>query len=69
MVEVAAKKNHILLWGLIPLASSKQEVKQVLDNKKDYQIQSQQTFIDGLLGCITLGIYTPTTTVYYLPVK
>ena len=69
MVEVASKKNHILLWGLLPLESSKQNVKDVVENKKDYQIQSQHTFVDGLLGMITLGIYTPTTTTYYLPQK
>lgn len=67
--EVNAVKNQILLWGLLPLKSSNQKAKDYVAGKKDYMVQTNWTFVDGLLNCITFGIYTPTTTTYYLPAK
>ncbi len=66
MVKVQSQKNQIILWGLAPLKSD-QEAKKYVGDKKEYVTKTQHTFIDGLLSFITFGIYTPTTTTYYLP--
>lgn len=68
-IEVASKSNSILLWGLLPLQSSKQKASDVVGDKSNYTTVNTWTFVDGLLNCITFGIYSPTTTKYYLPVN
>jgi len=30
---------------------------------KNYQVTIKHTFVDGLIGLLTNGIYTPTTTI------
>lgn len=67
-VEVSSKKNPIMLWGLLPLKNADQKASNVVGNKTNYTTKTTWTFVDGLLNCVTLGIYTPTTTVYYVPV-
>lgn len=52
--------NHYLIDGLIPLKIS--DSKAMAGETKDYSVTTQHTFLDGLIGIITLGIYTPTTT-------
>jgi hypothetical protein len=65
-IEIASKRNHIMLWGLLPLKTG-QKASDVLGNKTNYTTQNTWTFIDGFLNVITYGIYTPTTTKYYVP--
>lgn len=59
--------NPHFLGGLV----GKKEVKAkaYVGNRKDYKIKRHQSFVDGLLSSITLGIYTPTTTKFYVPLK
>lgn len=64
-----SKKNDILLWGLLPLQSSKQKASDVVKDKKNFEVQTQATFVDGLLSFITFGIYCPNTTTYSFPVQ
>ena len=47
------------LWGLV--GDQHIDVTKICDGKEPVQMQSQQTFVDGLLGAITLGIYAPHT--------
>ena len=68
-VKVVSKNNPILLWGLLPLSGSRQQAKDVVGNRTDYTTKTSWTFINGLLNFITIGIYTPTTTTYYLPLE
>ena len=51
--------------GLI--GSPKRDAKKYVGENKDYRIKQYQSFVDGLLSSITAGIYTPTTTKFYLP--
>ncbi len=67
-IEVSSKSNPILLWGLLPLKGANQEAKDAIGERKNYTTTTQWTFVDGLLNCITAGIYSPTTTKYYIPV-
>jgi len=59
-VEVKGK-NHFLIQGLAPLSVS--NAKQMAGGASDYDLTVTHTFIDGLLGALTFGIYTPTTTI------
>ena len=58
--ETVTAKNHYFINGL---AKGKQsDPKQMAGNSDDYKVTIQHKFVDGLLGFITFGIYTPTTT-------
>lgn len=67
-IEVASKNNPMLLWGLVPLNGCNQEAKNNIGDRKNYTTKTQWTFVNGLLNCITLGIYSPTTTKYLVPI-
>jgi predicted small secreted protein len=54
------KWNHYLIEGLAPIAVS--DSKEMAAGAKDYSVYTRMTFINGLIGGITFGIYTPTTT-------
>lgn len=47
------------LWGLA--GEHHVDVLKVCNNNEPLQMQSQQTFSDGLLALLTLGIYSPHT--------
>lgn len=68
VVKVNSKKNHNLIYGLIPLTSGHQANKYVGDTE-NYIVKTQHSFVDGLLNTITFGIYNPTTTTFYVPIQ
>ncbi|MBE0459027.1 Bor family protein [Pseudoalteromonas sp. KG3] len=47
------------MWGLV--GEQRIDVKKVCGDQTVVQMQSQQTFTDGALGLVTLGIYAPHT--------
>lgn len=47
------------LWGLI--GEHRVDTATICNGEEPKQMQSQQTFTDGLLGVVTLGIYLPHT--------
>jgi hypothetical protein len=60
--KVATKPNFeqrqdFFLWGLV--GESHIDVRTVCAPGKVAQMQSQLTFVDGLLNVVTLGIYSP----------
>jgi hypothetical protein len=52
--------NHYVIAGLAPVGVS--DSKQMADGATDYTIFTRHSFVNGLIGAITFGIYTPTTT-------
>lgn len=52
-------------WGLA--GEHRINVLKVCNNKEPLQMQSQQTFVDGALSFITLGIYSPHTAKVWCP--
>lgn len=64
LVHVKSVRNTHVLGGLIVC---KDKVKSNVPNVENYVIESKTTFGDGLLSCLTFGIYTPNTTKYYVP--
>ncbi|MBY5990973.1 Bor family protein [Ferrimonas balearica] len=49
--------RHFFLWGLA--GEERVNVTEVCGERTVAQMQSQQTFLDGVLGVVTLGIYAP----------
>lgn len=52
--------NHYIIAGLVPVGVSNPE--EMAGGTENYDIQIQRSFINGLVGGLTFGIYTPTTT-------
>lgn len=69
VVQVNSHRNDIFLFGLIPTENAKTEAPKYVDKQSNYMVRTNQTFVDGLLSVITFGIYTPTTTTYYVPLQ
>lgn len=64
LVHVASSRNFHLLGGLMV---SHDKVKNHVPGVENYVIASKQTFGDLFVTGLTLGIYSPTTTKYYVP--
>ncbi len=56
----AIARNNFFLNGLIPGKVS--DPQKMAGGAKDFEVTEVQTFVDGLVGVLTLGIYTPSTT-------
>lgn len=69
VVEVNSVMNHHLLYGLIPVGNTNINPKEYVGEAENYVVKYKWTFLDGFLSCLTCGIYTPTTTTFYLPLK
>jgi hypothetical protein len=55
-----SRANHYFLYGLIPANVS--DSKKLAHGAENYEIQTRQTFVNGLIYGVTLGIYCPTKT-------
>jgi hypothetical protein len=55
------KKNHYLIYGLAPI--NPVDAKVLAGGAENYTITVKHKFIDGFLASLTMGIYTPTTTI------
>lgn len=63
LVHVASAHNGHVIGGAIV---TKRNVKEFVGDTQDYVIANKQTFGDLFVSGITCGIYTPTTTKYYV---
>jgi len=54
------KWNHYFLWGLAPGKVS--NPAELAGDAKNYEVKTEQSFVNGLVNVITFGIYAPTTT-------
>lgn len=66
-VKVNTVHNAHFIGGLV--GSPTKMGKDYVDGAKDYKVKHSMTFFDCLIGGITCGIYTPTTTKFYVPLK
>ena len=55
------KMNHYLIYRLAPVSVT--NPNELADGAENYDVTIQHTFVDGLINAITLGIYSPTTTI------
>lgn len=69
VVKVNSEWNHHFLYGLIPGNNADMEAEKYVEKSENYVVKTNMSFVNGLVGCLTLGIYTPTTTTYYIPLK
>lgn len=58
--QKSTKWNHYLIYGLVPVGVS--DTKKMSDGADNYDLHTRHTFLNGVVGGFTLGIYTPTTT-------
>ena len=57
------KWNHYSIGGLIRIkASDSKQMANNLEGAEDYNVRTRQTILNGLVGLVTFGLYTPTTT-------
>ena len=66
-VKVNSVKNHSLIIGLVPVGKNRLKPQEYVNGHQSYVVKHRVTFADGLLYCVTGGIYTPSTTTFYLP--
>ncbi len=52
--------NHYVIAGLAPVGVS--DSKQMAGGVQDYTVFTRHSFVNGLIGGLTFGLYTPTTT-------
>lgn len=69
MVKVQTVKNHSVILGLVPVANNDLKNETYVSNRKNYKVEHSISVVDVILRWITFGIYTPSTTNYYLPVN
>lgn len=67
VVEVAKSHDAHFIGGLVKTA--KNVAEEHIGDAENYLIRSQYGFGDIVLSAITAGIYTPTTTKYFIPVR
>ncbi len=71
-VKVNSKMNHYLIAGLAPIGNTNinsEEANEYVGNAENYVIKNSITFVDGLIACITGGIYTPSHIEFYVPMS
>ena len=66
-IEVGKVHNPHFIGGLV--GSKEVRGKNYVDGEENYKAKHYISFIDGLLSTITFGIYTPSTTKFYVPLK
>lgn len=63
LVHVASARNaHVIAGAMV----TKNNANHFVGNTKDYVVATKHTFGDMLLQSLSFGIYTPTTTKYYV---
>ena len=67
MVEVSKKHDAHFIAGLAKTAKS--IAQEHVGDAENFAVKTSYGFGDILLSAITLGIYTPTTTKYYIPLR
>ena len=69
LIEVSREWNHQLIYGLVPLNNATMKATEYVGDRENYVVRTYSSFLNGLGGSLTFGIYTPTSTVYYVPLK
>lgn len=69
LVEINREWNHHLIVGLVPLNNAKMQASEFVGERPNYVVKTNQSFLNQLVSACTFGIYTPTQTIYYVPLK
>lgn len=66
-VKVNSTRSDLFVYGLVTTKNCNVSDAEYVKEAKDYKVRKYHSLVDGLIAWITLGIYTPVTTEYYLP--
>ncbi len=69
MVEVNKEWNHGFIYGLVPGGNATMAAAEYVNGAPNYVVKTNQSFLNMLVSGVTFGIYTPTQTKYYLPLR
>ena len=69
VIRVNTVWNHHIIYGLVPLENATMKTSQYVANQPNYVIKTYTSFLNALVSSLTCGIYTPTSTAYYLPLS
>lgn len=58
--QKVTKWNHYVIGGLAPVGVSDSKV--MAGDAKDYTVHTRHSFVNMLVGGLTFGLYSPTTT-------
>jgi Bor protein len=58
--EEITEWNHYMIYGLARVNIS--DAKQMAGGAENYTVHTRQSFLNGIISALTIGIYTPTTT-------
>lgn len=68
VVEVNKEWNHHIIFGLVPLSNAYENPKDYLpQGQVNYVVKTNMSFLNMLVQGVTMGIYTPTQTKFYVP--
>ena len=69
VIKVNTVWNHHLIYGLVPLDNATMKTQEYIENQPNYVVKTYTSFLNALVSGLTWGIYTPTSTAYYLPLS
>ena len=69
VVEINKVTNHHLIYGLLPLKDVDVNPQEYVGNRDSYMVKVNRSFLNLFIEYLTCGIYTQTTTTFYVPLK
>lgn len=69
LVKISTEWNHHLIYGLVPLDNTTMWAEDYTTPYENYVVRTYVSFLNGLVSSLTWGIYTPTQTSYYVPLR
>lgn len=67
LLEVGSVWTNHFIYGLIPGNNASLNAKDYVGDNNSYIVKTSHPFIHQLVGALTLGIYTPSETKFYVP--
>lgn len=69
LIKVSSEWNHHLIYGLVPLDNATMNGENYAGPYSNYVVRTYTSFLNGLVYGLTWGIYAPTQTAYYVPLR
>lgn len=69
MVQVNKVWNHHLIYGLVPVGNNKLKSEEYVNDAPNYMVKTNINFLNWLVTGVTGGIYTPSQTKFYIPLR
>lgn len=69
LVMINKEWNHHLIFGLVPLDNATMKAAEYTNQYPNYVVKTNMSFLNMVVSEITFGIYAPTQTTYYVPLR